>query len=409
MPATRPTYEDVMEECHKLTSEAPALCKFDEIGKSAEGRPIPLLTLTDPAVPVSQKPVIYLTGGTHGSEEVGRASTLALARWLLSDAGRPHLKKQVVLICPCVNPDGAVRNTYHNAQDININRSYRISEDPTVPEARAVYEVARQWIPDCYVDVHGLAGGAIGDSEYVYMPRPGNALLMIALAIARQMDAEAEKAGFPQRFPRGLRDEDVAPTGTSLCRKLLYEDNALVFTVETTENYYPLEDSIKSAMARLTTLLKVGENAQWYHPYPGYPCDIIAGDPVGMLMPYGSDYQQRRINRRKTTRCILSGGITRVSRLPADPDKVATVRITVEKELADQPDGYVIQLNIDPRAEVKRVTFNGSELQPSATDGYEISREYGFVTVRASIPQPLRQGDNDLQVYYSAPFEPHSD
>jgi len=409
MRATKPTYEDVMAECERLARNVPGYCKLDEMGKSVEGRPIPLLRLTDPDVPLQDKSVIFLIGGTHGSEEVGRASTLALAKWLLSNEGAAHLRTQVVLICPCLNPDGAVRNTYHNAQDLNIYNSYPIGEEPATPEGRAAYEVAREWIPDCFADVHGLAGGAMGDSEYVYPGRPRTGALMIGLAIAREMDAAAEALGYPQRFCHIITPRADGTLQQSLCERLLAEDNTLVFTVETTENYYPLEDSIRSALARLTALIKIGDRTGWYQPYRGYPCDLIAGSPVGMLMPYGADYQQRRINRRKTTAAILAGAITNVHRQAADPDHVATVRITVQKPLADPPEGYVLQLRLDPRVEVKRITFKGEPLKPSDADGYEITRGENHVTVRAHIRRPLQVGENDLCVEYAAPYQPHQE
>jgi hypothetical protein len=379
---------------------------LEEIGRSYEGRPIPLLTITDPTVALADKSVILVTGGTHGSEETGRAATLALARWLLGGPGSKHLRTQVVLIAPCVNPDGAEHNAYHNAQDVNLNRCYRIGRDPEPPEAQAIYGVARQWVPDAYVDVHGLAGGAIGDSEYVYIVRDGSAMPMIALAAAREMDAAAEGIGFPQRFCRLVRIDLDKPE--RLSAKLLAEYNTFALGLEITENYYPLEDSIRSGLIRLQTLLAIGERTQWYQPYRGYPCDIVAGDPVGALMPFGRDYQQRRLNRRKLVGMIVEGSLTNVHRLAGDAGHVATVRVDMSSKPSEPPEGFVLQARLDPRVDIRRVRFAGRELELSEVGGYRILRGDGHLTVRADIEQPLCVGQNELCIEYAAPYRPHT-
>lgn len=408
MAATRPTYEEAMAQCQALARQAPGYCSFEETGRSIEGRPIPLLTLTDPEVPLAEKSVAFFTGGTHGSEEVGRAATLALAQWLLANDGAQHLRTQVILVCPCLNPDGAIRNTYQNAQDVNVYTAYPFDGEPTTPEARAAYEVARQWIPDCYADVHGLAGGAIGDSQYVPHGR-NHGLFLMSLAISHEMDAAAETLGYPQRFCHVVPIRPGEQHQDSLFLRLLAEDNALTYTVETTENYYPLDDSIRSALARLTTLIKAGDRVGWYQPYRGYPCDLLAGSPVGCLMTYGQDYQQRRQNRRRTSMAIHRGSIFTVSRVAGDPEHVATVRVEVKDEIGEPPEGYVLQLRLDPRVRVRRITFNGAELHPCRTDGYQVDAGPNYLAVRAALRRRLQVGRNELRVEYAAPFTAHAD
>ncbi len=408
MPATRPTYDDVMTEAQALAAQVPGYCTFETIGQSVEGRPIPLLTLTDLSVPLADKSVAFFTGGTHGAEEVGRAATLELARWLLGAEGAVHLRTQVVLICPCLSPDGALRNSYHNAENINIYTAFPLGREPLTPEARAAYDVAQQWIPDCYADVHGLAGGAMGDSQYV--PRGRNdGLFLMSLAISHEMDAAAEALGYPQRFCHIISMRPGEQHQDSLFLRLLAEDNALTFTVETTENYYPLADSVRSALARLTALIRIGDRTQWYQPYRGYPCDWLAQSPIGGLMVYGADCQQRRINRRKLSRAIFDGSLLLVHRLPADEGHVATVRVEVHKQIADPPEGFVLFTRLDPRARVKRVTFRGEELRPSRDDGFQIETGDRYLAVRTSLRRQLPPGNSDLQIEYDAPFRPHSD
>ena len=98
MTTPYPDYDDVVRESHEIAEANPELATYSEIGESEEGRPMPLLTVTDPAVPTEEKSVFLLSGGTDGSEEVGRAVALGMARALLQPENRIHLERQVTLI-----------------------------------------------------------------------------------------------------------------------------------------------------------------------------------------------------------------------------------------------------------------------------------------------------------------------
>ena len=110
MSVPYPDYEDVVSESRKIAEAHPELAAYSEMGKSEEGRPMPLLTITDPAVPTENKSVFLLSGGTDGDEEVGRAVALGMARALVQPQHRIHLQRQAVLIVPVTNPDGCVRD-----------------------------------------------------------------------------------------------------------------------------------------------------------------------------------------------------------------------------------------------------------------------------------------------------------
>ena len=117
-----PTYEEIMERAQALASVARGAVVFQEIGPSEEGRPIPLLWLGDSA---RELPLLLVTGGVHGAEEAGRAASIAFAEWL-AGAGAAYLEQLSAVVIPCANPDGAERDSYHNARDINIYQSYRL-------------------------------------------------------------------------------------------------------------------------------------------------------------------------------------------------------------------------------------------------------------------------------------------
>ena len=152
-PEIEPGYERIMERCRTL-ADSSELVAFEEIGPSGEGRSIPKLTIGDPS---RDLPLMMIAGGTHGSEEVGRSVAMSFAEWLAA-GGSDNVGAMSFVVIPCVNPDGSIRNTYHNAADQNIYTSYGFRRESTTPEGRAVETVARELLPDCLVDCHGLAG-----------------------------------------------------------------------------------------------------------------------------------------------------------------------------------------------------------------------------------------------------------
>ena len=141
MNAPYPDYEDTMRESREIAASHPERASYSEIGESEEGRPIPLLTLTDPAVPAEHKSVFLLTGGTDGSEEVGRAVALGMARALLEPQHRAHLQRQVVLVAPVTNPDGCVRDqadSAGNALGVPATDVHPQDRPPATAEGRAM-------------------------------------------------------------------------------------------------------------------------------------------------------------------------------------------------------------------------------------------------------------------------------
>ncbi|MBN1807568.1 MAG: hypothetical protein JW909_00755 [Planctomycetes bacterium] len=403
--AVSPTYEEVMESVEAVASANARTVTRDEIGKSVQGRPIPLLTVTDPDVPVKDKQVLFITGGTHGSEEVGRAITLAFARWLTEPQNATHLSRQVFLIVPCVNPDGAIADSYHNADNVNIYTSFPLWEEPKTVEAAAIWEVGKRWIPDAYADCHGLAGGAMGDSEYIHNGYGGDFAIANGLYVANHMNEAAERAGYPQRTPSlmVLRNEQRC----AIPDKFASEMHALALTVETTENYYPLEDSIRSGLARLGALVEMGERIHCFQPYPNYPCDVITGSRPGALMPYGADYESRRRNRKDTCTMIREG-VPHCSRMAADKGNVARIEMVLEDTVRTLPEGVAMQLAVDRRARLDKVTWNGQELSPAAAgNGWTSWTDAGARVVRAEIAGRPVTGSNMLEVYYDVPFKPH--
>jgi len=69
----------------------------------------------------------------------------------------------------------------------------------------------------------------------------------------------------------------------------------------------------------------------------------------------------------------------------------------------------VLQLRLDPRVRIRRVTFQGVEIQSCRTDGYQVEAGANYLAVRAALRRGLIAGDNDLRVEYEAPYVAHAD
>ena len=402
-----PTYPEIMDQAQALAAAAPARVSYRELGRSEEGRPIPLLTLGDAA---RDLPLLLVTGGTHGSEETGRAGSMALAEWLAGD-GAGNLDHLSVLLVPCLNPDGAEANSYHNARDINLCTAFPYNARAITAEARALEDLALDLLPDCIVDVHGLAGGAMGDSGFTH-PTLDSVGQDISHRVVAELNATALALGFPQRHPY-IENEFKMARG-SLCRKLAALTGIFCFTMETTENYYPLADSVRSTLVRLQKLVEIGQRVHFNQPYPNFPSDNLLGGHGATFLPFGGTYRRRRESRLKAMSTLIEVG-SYFERSHADPGKIATLTFRLDAPWQTAPEGLAFGLALDPRATVKKVTYlwpdgEVGELSPATLvdeHGYYQWQEGAIQMLRASVARPPAQGQHQVKVEYTAPWEPH--
>ncbi len=178
-------YEDVYDFIYALQQKT-HLIRIESIGKSAEGRDIPLMIIGDP-VPVSpnelrddNRAVIYFQAGIHPGEVEGKEAVLMLTRDLLS-GGRPeYLDQFILLITPLLNPDGNDKLSPHNRRDngpeeagirynamnLDLNRDAVKLE---TPELRAVMKnIINRWDPLVFVDCH-TTNGSYHDHPVTYL------------------------------------------------------------------------------------------------------------------------------------------------------------------------------------------------------------------------------------------------
>jgi hypothetical protein len=191
-----------------VASESP-LANYATYGKTEEGRDMPLLVLSDPAVESPEaarklnRPVVFIQGNIHAGEVEGKEAALIIARRLTQGDLRPVLKQLVVLIAPIYNADGnekfSVQNrtaqygpiggvgTRENANGLDLNRDHMKLDSA---EARAFVGLLNRWDPHVGVDLHTTNGSYHG-YHLTYAPtlNPNADARLIALARDRVLPA----------------------------------------------------------------------------------------------------------------------------------------------------------------------------------------------------------------------------
>jgi hypothetical protein len=174
------SYEDVVRIANGIVAGSP-LAKYDTFGTTEEGRALPLIVLSEPAVATPEaarrlaRPIVFIQANIHAGEVEGKEASLILARRLTTGDLRPLLKQMVVLIAPIYNADGNERisvmnrpeqsgpvggvGTRENSKGLDLNRDYMKLESA---EARALVGLMTRWDPHVTIDLHTTNGSYHG-------------------------------------------------------------------------------------------------------------------------------------------------------------------------------------------------------------------------------------------------------
>ncbi len=107
------TYADLTETLESWAAEFPKLLALESIGKSYEGREIPICTVTNTETgPADEKPAVIVHAQIHAMEFTGTTAALDLVDRLLHGYGTDPkvthaLDTRSFYVVPRVNPDGA--------------------------------------------------------------------------------------------------------------------------------------------------------------------------------------------------------------------------------------------------------------------------------------------------------------
>ena len=171
--------EDVNAFLAALAAKSP-LVRVMSLGTTEEGRTMPLVTLSNPAVTrVADKPagrpVVFLLANIHGGEVEGKEAVQVLMRRLTDGDLRPLLDRMLIVIAPIYNIDGneavdvmnrtaqygpvAGVGRRENVKGLDLNRDYMKLESA---EARALAAAFTAWDPHLVVDLHTTNGSYHG-------------------------------------------------------------------------------------------------------------------------------------------------------------------------------------------------------------------------------------------------------
>jgi hypothetical protein len=174
-------YEDVMEFIGKLQQVSDTV-KVESFGKTEEGRALPLVILSKPAIATpleahaSGKPIVFVMANIHAGEVEGKEATQHIMRDVVTGPLAGLLDKIILLVAPIYNADGnekiAITNrtaqngpeggvgTRENSKRLDLNRDFMKMDSA---EARGLIQnVFNRWDPHVAMDLHTTNGSYHG-------------------------------------------------------------------------------------------------------------------------------------------------------------------------------------------------------------------------------------------------------
>ena len=169
-------YDDVMAWCRAFARATPN-ARLTELGRTAEGRSIPLVIVADPPVQTpaeaarSGKLVCLVIGNIHAGEVCGKEALPMLLRDTFAGPHPPLLKDIILAVAPIYNADGNERvsktnrpgqvgpeegmGQRGNARGLDLNRDFIKLE---APETRGLVKFLKEWNPHLFIDTHTTNG-----------------------------------------------------------------------------------------------------------------------------------------------------------------------------------------------------------------------------------------------------------
>jgi dipeptidyl aminopeptidase/acylaminoacyl peptidase len=169
-------YDDVLAWCRTFAKVTPN-AQLTELGKTSEGRSIPLLIVADPPIKTaaeaarSGKLIVLAIANIHAGEVCGKEALPMLLRDQFGGAHPPLLKDLVLAVAPIYNADGNERvsktnrpgqvgpeegmGQRANARGLDLNRDFIKLE---APETRGLVKFLNEWNPHLFIDTHTTNG-----------------------------------------------------------------------------------------------------------------------------------------------------------------------------------------------------------------------------------------------------------
>ncbi|WP_440112827.1 succinylglutamate desuccinylase/aspartoacylase family protein [Paenibacillus sp. QZ-Y1] len=133
-------------------------------------------------------PVVFVTSGVHGNE----TASIAAAKKLADDCatGRRNMTRGLLIIIPLVNQK-AYRSKSRGKPDLNRTFPRRLSGKAKHPLASAVFQLARQYEPDWWLDLHEANGLSQRSSRVLgqtLITNPGSKAVPVCRRVIERMN-----------------------------------------------------------------------------------------------------------------------------------------------------------------------------------------------------------------------------
>lgn len=142
-------HAELMKHIDSVKKSLGDLMRVEQVGSSAEGRSINLLTLG------TGKTKIFLWSQMHGDEPTATMALFDILNYIAQNRNSAEvktiLKQTTLLMIPMLNPDGAERFTRRTSQGIDMNRdAVRLQ----TPEARILKSTRDKYNPEIGFNLH---------------------------------------------------------------------------------------------------------------------------------------------------------------------------------------------------------------------------------------------------------------
>jgi hypothetical protein len=372
--------------CHR------EIAYIESIGQSDEGRAIKAVHVTNNSLPMDEKEIALIIVGRHGDEVGTRVVGPAVLEWLASRDAQEIRDRQHVIVIPIANPDGCIHEVF-GAPATHLSDI----------EKSALLPLGARYIPEIVMDVHSVGkekrGLNWGGLEAVIIDQnatEGEDQYILG-EMARGMLRAAAREGYPFLLhtlePYGnLKKKAEALAGYSFnnhVNRALYDAfHPLTFGMEVNHFVLRPDETARSGLAVIKSMLEMGSRVFPWEYHPGYPNRILSGDFLAWIGPRGRNAHARRASRKE----IWSK--RHFFRVPFAPYREMmdrhSVRITVryagEEEITN---GITIGFRIRGLPRIRSITVNGEHRD------YYVKRDecstYVFVDLEAIKQDDMRE------------------
>lgn len=276
-------FETLVRWCEELAADNPGLVSIQELGRSPEGRPIYAVVVTDAATPDAQKECALIVCGRHGHELGTRIAGPALLSWLVGPEAREIRRAQRIVVVPCANPDGCVREEFWAPKD-----SLSATEEATLGD------LLRGETPDVLLDIHSWGDVLDGEAVVMGLTADFGVDMLTYCATAWELAETAAAAGYPVLIHCATAS---AGYNNFLCEPAYEQFHTLALGAEVNHAFLTPDETAESALCIQRGLLRLGNRTAPGELVHGYPVRTILGNEMTSIRAAGENNAELRESR----------------------------------------------------------------------------------------------------------------